>query len=375
MTTLIDRLRSRLARLIEPRGASDPAARFIEPRGADDPAFAIYREVRDAIARIRHEDAADGSASPSAYWSEELANIDYMADASPIIIAKLRHHAFQVTGIRPYDYRAADDERARRFEERLRALAELGGDDLVVPEHEALGGFGYRIDGRLFNLDTLKFLEVMVGLKKSGALDALARAKHRKVVWEIGGGWGGFAYHFKTLRPDVTYVITDLPELFLFSATYLRTVFPDARTLVVAPGTPSTEQQRWREYDFVFVPNTRAAALNGFKPNLTVNIASFQEMTSAQVAGYVGLAARGRCPWIYSLNRDRSRYNTELSTVSEHLGAHYDLQDVQVLDTEYTKAMKKTSRKADRAATVVDELTYRHIAGRLREPGTSEPAR
>jgi hypothetical protein len=23
-------------------------------------------------------------------------------------------------------------------------------------------------------------------------------------VWEIGGGWGGFAHYFKTLFPDVT---------------------------------------------------------------------------------------------------------------------------------------------------------------------------
>lgn len=362
MTAVVDRLRSRLAR-------------FIEPRAAVDPAFAIYREVREAVARIRREDDAEGSTAPSAYWREELANIDYMADASPIVVAKLRHHAFQITGIRPYDYRVAGDERARLFEERLRALAQLGGEDLVVPEHASLGGFGYRIDGRLFNLDTIKFLEVMVGLKESGALDALARVKHRKVVWEIGGGWGGFAYQFKTLRPDVTYVITDLPELFLFSATYLRTVFPDARALVIAPGTPSATRQRWREYDFVFVPNTRAADLTGFKPHLTVNIASFQEMTSAQVAGYVALAARGRCPWIYSLNRERSRYNSDLSAVSEHLRAHYDLRNVPVLDTEYTKAMKKPSRKAGQAPVAGDELTYRHIVGRLREPGTSEPAR
>ena len=46
---------------------------------------------------------------------------------------------------------------------------------------------------------------------------------------EIGAGWGGFAYQFKTLFPKTTYVVVDFPELFLFSASYLVTVFPEAK--------------------------------------------------------------------------------------------------------------------------------------------------
>ena len=67
------------------------------------------------------------------------------------------------------------------------------------------------------------------------------RAPGRKLVWEIGAGWGGFAYQFKTLFPDVTYVIVDLPELFLFSATYLMTLFPEAKV--------SSRQRRRRRVD------------------------------------------------------------------------------------------------------------------------------
>ena len=39
------------------------------------------------------------------------------------------------------------------------ALMAMGGDELVVPEHPALGGFGYTVDGKLFNLDGLKYLK------------------------------------------------------------------------------------------------------------------------------------------------------------------------------------------------------------------------
>src|SRR5690606_25036470 len=126
------------------------------------------------------------------------------------------------------------------FERRLEALVSLaGGRDLLVPEAEALGGFGYSIGGQLYNVDTLKYFEVLVGMRRAGLLDPFARAASpdgldaggrsagtttssgdaatgaaRRLVWEIGGGWGGFAYQFKTLFPDVTYVIVDFAELF-----------------------------------------------------------------------------------------------------------------------------------------------------------------
>lgn len=364
------------ANAVTPAAGPETASRAIAVSAEGRQAFSVYTEVRDAVLAVLEADrraGSNGTGTPSAYWTEELGNIDYMTDATPIIVAKLRHHAFHITGLRPYDYRVADDEKARLFAERLRTLTGMGGRELVVPEHPALGGFGYRIDGELFNLDGLKYLEVLVGMKRAGVLDAVRQVQGRRIVWEIGGGWGGFAYQFTRLFPGTTYVITDLPELFLFSATYLRTVVPGARTLIVGPATPDETLRHWRDYDFVFVPNTRAASLPGFDPHLLVNIASFQEMTGAQVAAYVDLAARSRCLWLYSLNRERSRYNDELEAVSALLAARYDVADVSPLDTDYTRAMKKASKaknkpgageqSSDRAA---EALTYRHMAGRLR---------
>jgi hypothetical protein len=356
----------------EQRGKPSPVEATARAAGPRD-AFKEYKRVRDAVVRIRAaEQAQAGDAStPSAYWFEELGNIDYLIEASPLIIAKLRHHAFHITGLRPYDYRTKHDEKRSLFEQRLKTLTEMSGQELIVPEHPALGGFGYEIDGKVYNLDTLKFIEVLVGMKRAGVLEAFAPTHGRRVAWEIGGGWGGFAYQFKTLFPDTTYVITDFPELFLFSATYLRTVLPEARTLIWEPGLPQVERDRWRDYDFVFVPNMYADALPNFSPDLLTNIASFQEMTSAQVSSYAALAARGRCPVVYSLNRERSPYNAELSAVSELLAAHYDLTDVSPLETPYTSAMKKPPRvkKTNDPPKDVESLAYRHLVGRLRAPG------
>jgi hypothetical protein len=66
-----------------------------------------------------------------------------------------------------------------------------------------LGGFGFTIDGDLYNLDTLKFYECLIALQKAGLLgDLTAEQNDRKIVVEIGGGWGGFAYQLKTLFTD-----------------------------------------------------------------------------------------------------------------------------------------------------------------------------
>ena len=335
-------------------------------------AFDAYLRARDAVQRMKAgTSAAGGHHRPSEYWTEELENFDYMADATPLIVRKLRHHAFHLTGIRPYDYRNARDQQAH-FERRLLALIDLGGPELLVPESPALGGFGFEIGGVLHNVDTLKFFEVLVGMKKSGVLAPFQSTDARRLVWEIGGGWGGFAYQFKTLFPNTTYVIVDFPEVFLYSATYLATVFPDAR-LRFWDGQGDVFAD-WSSVDFIFVPNTAADALRAVRPDLLVNLVSFQEMTDAQVDAYARLAADIGCPVLYSLNRERSVYNRELVSVSQALTRYYDLEEVKVLETEYTKATKKDSvitreealqraKRAKQAGETADP--YRHLVGRL----------
>ena len=305
--------------------------------------FAAYLRARAAVMRMKA--AAGPQGEPSAYWSDELSNIDYMIEATPLIVRKLRHHAFHVTAVRPYDYRTKGDNRRQLFEARLAALRALDGDSLLVPEHQALGGFGYDIDGRLFNIDTLKFYEVLIGMQRGGVLDVL-RAAPRPVVCEIGAGWGGFAYQFKTLFPASTYIVVDFPELFLFSATYLGTVFPKAR-LVFCHGDGDRLPETWETADFVFIPHTRADLIAAASPNLTVNMVSFQEMTEAQVSEYARVAAAAGCPLLYSLNRERSGYNAELTSVSAALSPYYRLTEVEVLGTDYTTAMKQPPKRAE----------------------------
>jgi hypothetical protein len=316
-------------------------------------AFKNYSYARDRVLDMRAQVAAAPEYRPSAYWEEELSSLEYMLDASPLVIEKLRQHTHWITGLRAYDYRSQKTRAKEKFAEKLKALLEVGPSDLLDPEWPELGGFGFDVDGRLFNIDTLKFFEVLLALDKGAVLQEFRGSTDRRLVWEIGAGWGGFPYHFKSLCPNVTYVISDFPELFLFSATYLMTVFPNAR--VAFWGEESTDRlfDRWRDLDFLFMPNSSLAELRPERLDLTINMVSFQEMTDAQVAAYVERAFALKCPFLYSLNRDKSAYNPEISSVSEILSRYYWPREISVLPVPYQKMMGDAPSAFD----------YKHVIG------------
>src|SRR3954454_2642506 len=69
-------------------------------------AYTFARErVLDMLELEQERMRLEGGA-PSAYWKEELAGFEYMFDASPLLVDKLRHHSYHVTGLRHYDYRS-----------------------------------------------------------------------------------------------------------------------------------------------------------------------------------------------------------------------------------------------------------------------------
>jgi hypothetical protein len=334
----------------------------LETLAAESP-YQTYLDVRRRVLALR--DAAygeDGDGRPSAYWREELSGFEYMFDASPLIIDKLRHHCYHVTGLRVYDYRSGKDKAQQRLRAKLDRLLAIGGADLFVPEPRLLGGFGFPYGDGLFNIDTLKFYEAAIALQRGDVLGDLRQSHERPVVWEIGAGWGGMAYTLKTLCPHVTYVITDLPELFLFSAVYLQSAFPQARVGFYGDA-PLGELMRM-DLDFLFTPHTALKELALPRLDLTVNMVSFQEMTSDQVEGYVERSYELGSRYLYSLNRDHSFYNRELSSVSEKVDRWYRSHEIPVIDMEYTKmsAPKKAAKDQDKDP----RMRYRHVIGRRR---------
>lgn len=305
-------------------------------------AYQAYIQVREQVLRLKARQYPTTTAQPSAYWKEELANFEYMLDASPLIIEKLRHHCFHITGIRAYEYRSNRTAAERNLAARLDNLVELEGSDLLVAEPSELGGFGFNIGGQLHNIDTLKFFEALIALKRAGALDIFRQDGPRRTVCEIGSGWGGFAYQFKSNFPNTTYALVDFPELFLFAAVYLRALFPEAKTMILEdPSEPIPD-----DLDFLFIPNTLYESWRPEQLDLTTNLVSFQEMTTMQVQSYVDWAAMLKCSVIYSLNRDRSGYNEELTNVRDVMASRYSVRMIPMLEQDYTNVAPKPKGRA-----------------------------
>jgi hypothetical protein len=301
--------------------------------------------------------------APSNYWQEELAGFDYMLDAPPLIIRKLREHCYHITGIKSYDYRRHHAHAAAAFAEKLNALKALDGGALFVPESPMLGGFGHDIEARLVNIDTLKFYESLIAMDRAGLLATARSNPEKKQVWlEIGAGWGGFAYCVKTLFPQVTYVVVDLPQTLLFSATYLMSVFPNARSAIYPETSLEGCAAKVRDYDFVFLPHFVFSQVE-LPLDLAINMVSFQEMTTEQVTGYVKHLAEMGCPRLYSHNRDRSGHNPQLTTVSSIIAENFAKpREIEVLGYTYTSLTPRPPRTKQVSGNILDRIKHR-IAG------------
>ncbi len=334
----------------------------------DDSTYRSYERIRRrvlALLSLGRNRRLTGHA-PSDYWSGELSKFEYMMDASPLVIEKLRHHTHNLTGLHANQYRDSLRKYRRRYGEKLEALRALDDVGLWVPEARLLGGFGFDIEGQLVNLDTLKFYEVLIALHQGAVLSELREATERKLVWEIGAGWGGFPYQFKKLCPNATYVITDFPELFLFSATYLMAAYPEAKVRFFGEVPPEETFADWRDLDFIFIPDTFHATVRPEQVDLLINMVSFQEMTTQQVDAYVRRAFDLGCPYLYSLNRDRSGHNDELSNVRSIIGKYYWPHPVDILPVSYTKMLNEDPDEEDSG--------YKHVVG-WRRVSDSEPVR
>lgn len=297
-------------------------------------AYEVYLRVRERVLDMLAK-GREGSAAPSDYWKEEVRGFEYMLDASPLIINRLREHCYHLTGVHSYVYRGHHAHKKGEFAAKLNALRKLDPEGkLFVPESAELGGFGHDLDGGLVNIDTLKFYESLIAMDKGGLLEPLRDGREeRKIVVEIGAGWGGFAYQMKTILPDICYVIVDLPQTLLFSAVYLMTLFPESRAFMY--GDPAPDDMR--SYDFVFLPHYSISEKILPKIDLTINMVSFQEMTGEQVLDYVKWSWQNRSPYLYSHNRGRSPHNTQLSSdVDTLISKGYEPREVRVLPVPYT---------------------------------------
>ena len=91
----------------------------------------------------------------------------------------------------------------------------------------------------------------------------------RNVV-EIGAGFGRSCHELLNLIESIDeYVIIDLPEIINLSSTYLKKVIPN------------------HFHKIKFVENTNEELIETLKPDLVINVDSFQEMPVDVIDNYI----------------------------------------------------------------------------------------
>jgi putative sugar O-methyltransferase len=292
--------REREQRKLEAQARQTAARKRLEAFNAR--AFETYCTVRE-WARPWAEAGVATAVGRSDTERQVLRALAPMWEASPQTIAELRRHCQPLSGVAAADYESQSSPLAPRLKREAGFLRKQSGAELFVHEPPTLHGFGFAEQGALYNEDTVKGFTMLLALQDAAVLQgfrAPAHAEGRRVVWEIGGGWGGFAYQFKTVCPDVTYVITAPPDFFLISAVYLMSLFPDARCRFY-DGTSDGWQDGWDRLDFVFVPDSALPSLGAPRLDLTIDAMALQHMTAPRACAHVQRAFELGSSFLYTL--------------------------------------------------------------------------
>ena len=296
------------ARVLEARSR---AAEFILPDRSTMP-YATYLKVRDWLRALSTSNGTP-SIELSAVERQMVARLAHLWDAMPETISAIRQWCDPISGIRPADY-CADSELLLRLKRDVAFLRRHGGEGLFVKESSVLGGFGFRQRHGLYNEDTLRFYKALTALNDAAVLPEFRGNSQRRIAWEIGGGWGGFAYQFKTVCPNVTYLITGLPETLLVSAVYLMTAFPEAQFRFYQGQTGADLWKDWQSVEFILAPESAVPQLTPPRVDLVLDMMTLRSMTEARVALHVQRAFEFGARYFYSVEPGRI-FPTELPTM------------------------------------------------------------
>lgn len=140
--------------------------------------------------------------------------------------------------------------------------------------------------------------------------DLLSERFGRKVIAEIGAGFGGMAYYLIRDAKNTTYVDFDLPENLALTSYYLLKAFPEKKILLY--GEEEFDGAKLSDYDIVLMPSFELDKLQDDTCDLVFNSYSLAEMSQQTINHYVKQSAKliKKGGWFFHVN------HTENSLVS-----------------------------------------------------------
>ena len=160
--------------------------------------------------------------------------------------------------------------------------------DKTTPSASRKKGIAIEVNGKMLSWDYLISMEsVMTMIEYYPEL-----LTQKKVVLDLGAGWGRMGYLLKTINPLITYIVSDIPVSLMVSQYYLPSVLQGEKLFRYQDN--KTIKSFSHGY-FVnntglhFIASQDLAKLEDKSVDVFINIASFQEMTQAQVDSYFGI--------------------------------------------------------------------------------------
>lgn len=297
----------------------------------DELSRAKIRDVKSKVItmldeRYKLEGNDTSITSPSKYWSDFCLYFDYLLDLPEEHFAKLRLHTYHLT---------SDNYQTYYFDEPARIMAGWDGLTKDLPSQyllsEPVGGIGTYYNGRFLSQDVRRYQSVVRTLYNFNILQKLGTDSNKKnYILEIGGGYGGLVHHLSNILKNTTCFIVDLPEVFLYSASYLSLLNLHKRIYIYDPNDFESilQPDTIKKYDFVLIPNYKLQSLTNFNFDLVINVFSLQEMTTAQVETYLDFICKTCTGVFYSWNQDRQGRNKELHNLSDLLRRRFELVEV-----------------------------------------------
>lgn len=270
-------------------------------------------------------------------WPDVIRCLDYVRLLEVDDFRKIRLHTSLITGefvyqfwhkFPPYDPELwAHESGYLKLIEGLPEAWQIG--EPINPELPISVGVNYR--GKILNKNTVRYQSCISNLAH---LKVLSRLQDRQsYVMEIGGGYGGLAYHLHQVLPRSTYILVDLPPMLLFSGAYFKLHHPEARIYIYHPDTfAQMRTQGFPDCDLVLLP-VYALGEPGAEHwpalDLVINMMSFQEMPAPVIDHYLRFAAIHLNPedsLLYSNNIDRHPCNHDATVnVSAQLTNYFHL--------------------------------------------------
>jgi putative sugar O-methyltransferase len=161
--------------------------------------------------------------------------------------------------------------------------------------------------------------------------------ENKNLVLEIGGGFGGIAYHlFKDTNFDGCYINLDIPEIAVISSYFLMMAFPEKKFLLYGEVAELTED-KIKEYDIIILPNLAFPMLPNEIADIAFNSHSLTEMNFSTVEEYLIQLARTTKQYFLHANHEyESEYRTPDGKKKKHVNfKNYGLKDSDLFSLVY----------------------------------------